>query len=85
MIETIFNHINSMAKDIAAMETLGPNPDAMMEWMIQNVRREVARGASGSPSLARETTGAARWATGTQPGALIRVTPARVVEGILEA
>ncbi|MBB98318.1 MAG: hypothetical protein CML67_02090 [Rhodobacteraceae bacterium] len=69
VIETIFNHINSMAKDIAAMETLGPNPDAMMEWMIQNVRREVARGASGSPSLARETTGAARWATGTQPGA----------------
>uniref|UniRef100_UPI003BAB8FA9 hypothetical protein n=1 Tax=Stappia sp. TaxID=1870903 RepID=UPI003BAB8FA9 len=68
VIETIFNHINSMAKDIAAMEILGPNPDAMLEWMIQNVRREVARGATGSPSLARETGPAARWATGTQPG-----------------
>lgn len=68
VIETIFNHINAMAKDIAALEILGPNPDVMLEWMIQNVRREVARGAAGSPSLARETGSAARWATGTQPG-----------------
>ncbi|GGE79025.1 hypothetical protein H1W37_19505 [Stappia taiwanensis] len=68
VIETIFNHINSMAKDIAAMETLGPNPDAMLEWMIQNVRREVAVSTTGAPSLARETGQTARWATGTQPG-----------------
>lgn len=68
VIETIFNHVNSMAKDISAMEILGPNPDAMMEWIIQNVRREVAQGTTGAPSLARESGKAERWATGAAPG-----------------
>lgn len=68
VIETIFNHINGMAKDIAALELLGPNPDAMMEWMIQNVRHEVAQRAAGSASLAKEHGKTASWAVGTSPG-----------------
>lgn len=67
VIQTVFSHINGMARDIAALEILGPNPDAMLEWMIQNVRREVAQSAAGSPSLSRQTA-AGRWATGTEPG-----------------
>ncbi|WP_057465816.1 hypothetical protein [Pseudovibrio sp. POLY-S9] len=68
VIQTIFEHINSMAKDIAAMEQLGPNPNAMMEWIVQNVRHEIAKSDVGQPSLAKEASSLGRWARGTSPG-----------------
>ena len=47
-IGSIFNHINSMARDIAAMERFGPNPDATVEWLKQAVQVDVGKRQSGA-------------------------------------
>jgi hypothetical protein len=39
----MFQHIRGMTRDIAAMERLGPNPNATVEWLKQVVRSEVAK------------------------------------------
>jgi hypothetical protein len=52
VVQAIFGHINTMAKDIAAMELLGPNPAAMVEWMKQVVAREFGRKAAGKANKA---------------------------------
>lgn len=49
--KAIFQHINGMARDIAAMETLGPNPAATVEWLKQIVTIEAAKAIDGRPSL----------------------------------
>lgn len=36
----MMGHINMMAKDIAALEILGPNPNGMVEWMRQAVMKQ---------------------------------------------
>ena len=53
VVEAIFNHVNGMAKDIAAMELLGPNPAAMVEWMKQVTAREYGLLEAGMPSMAQ--------------------------------
>lgn len=68
-VQAMFRHINGMAKDIAMMEVLGPNPAAMVLWMKQNVRVEVARMDLGLPSNAKFAGELAKWARGTAPGA----------------
>lgn len=45
---TMMEHINAMAKDIAAMEVLGPNPDATIAWVKQIVEKEGQAIAAGS-------------------------------------
>lgn len=50
-IKALFDHINGLAHDIAAMETLGPNPSAMVEWIKQAVKLEAAKSIEGKPSL----------------------------------
>lgn len=47
-IGSIFNHINGMAEDIAAMERFGPNPDATIEWLKQAVRVNIGKQQAGS-------------------------------------
>lgn len=49
-----FEHIKGMARDIAAMETFGPNPQAMVEWMKQAVRAEIGKKQAGISSLAKK-------------------------------
>lgn len=71
VIQTVFEHINSMAKDIAAMEKFGPNPDAMVAWMTQVVRHEIAQADLGKPSFARPTSTIKGWAEAKgNPGAI---------------
>jgi hypothetical protein len=53
VVQAIVNHVNGMAKDIAAMEILGPNPSAMVEWIRQVVEIEYGKRAAGQASLAR--------------------------------
>lgn len=48
---TMMNHIRGMARDIAALEVLGPNPSATVEWLIQTVENQQARATVGKPSL----------------------------------
>jgi hypothetical protein len=50
-LKAIFEHINGMARDIAAMEQFGPNPNATMEWLKQIVQVEAAKSITGQPSL----------------------------------
>lgn len=55
----MMGHINMMARDIAAMEVLGPNPAGTVEWLKQAVRREAELKAVGKPSkLAGKADGA---------------------------
>src|SRR5690606_36460825 len=50
-VRAVFDHINGMAKDIAALEVLGPNPNATVEWLKQIVQSEAAKAIAGKPSL----------------------------------
>lgn len=56
VVQAIFGHINGMARDIAAMEVLGPNPSAMVEYMKQAVALEIGKLETGKPSLAKGAT-----------------------------
>jgi len=47
----IFSHVNSMARDIAAMEIFGPNPNAMIEWLKQVVQSEAGKAQLSQQSL----------------------------------
>lgn len=68
-VQAIFRHINGMTRDIAAMEVLGPNPSAMVEWLIQGVRSELARADVGRGAQAKLQGEIAKWGRGTAPGA----------------
>lgn len=46
----MMGHINMMARDIAAMEVLGPNPAGTIEWLKQAVQREAQMAAAGKPA-----------------------------------
>ena len=48
---TMMGHINVMARDIAAMEVLGPNPAATLEYMKQLVKAEKAKAISGRTNI----------------------------------
>ncbi|ESY10489.1 MULTISPECIES: hypothetical protein [unclassified Mesorhizobium] len=56
IVQAIFGHINGMARDIAAMEVLGPNPTAMVEYMKQAVAHEIGKLETGKPTLAKGAT-----------------------------
>ena len=47
---TMMTHVNLMARDIAAMEILGPNPGATVEWLRQIVQQEAAKATNGDPA-----------------------------------
>jgi hypothetical protein len=53
VVQAVFNHVNSMARDIAAMEILGPNPSAMVEYLKQVVALEVGKRETGQASLSK--------------------------------
>lgn len=46
-ISSVFNHINGLSRDIAAMERFGPNPDATIEWMKQVIRQDIGEKQTG--------------------------------------
>jgi hypothetical protein len=47
----LMSHIHGLAKDIAALEVLGPNPHATVTWMKQVVEGEIAKAQLGQPTL----------------------------------
>ena len=49
--EVMMTHIRGMARDIAAMEILGPNPGTTIEWLKQTVQAEQAKAITGKASL----------------------------------
>lgn len=63
-IGAIFNQINSVARDIAAMERFGPNPDAAIEWIKQAVQVNIGRQQAGALDVAGKPPGmsASKWA-----------------------
>ncbi|WP_127523670.1 hypothetical protein [Mesorhizobium sp. Z1-4] len=46
----MMGYLNVMSRDIGAMEILGPNPDAMIEFVKQFVMREAQLKAAGKPA-----------------------------------
>lgn len=63
-ISSIFSHINGMARDIAAMERFGPNPDAAIEWLKQAVQVDIGKQQAGMIDTAGKPPGlsAIKWA-----------------------
>ena len=47
----MMQHIEGLSKDVAALEVLGPNPNATVEWMKQVAGQEAAKAHLGEPSL----------------------------------
>ncbi|WAC26345.1 hypothetical protein [Ancylobacter sp. SL191] len=59
---TMMSHINLMARDVAALEILGPNPDATLEWLKQIIRQEAGLAQKGGATLTTASPlGAAAW------------------------
>jgi len=54
VIQAVFNHVNGLARDIAAMEMLGPNPAAMVEYLKQVTALEIGKREADLPTLAAE-------------------------------
>lgn len=50
-IQALVQHVKGMTRDIAAMERLGPNPGATIEWLKQVVQSEIGKHQTGKPSL----------------------------------
>ena len=53
IVQAAVHHIDTMARDIGAMEILGPNPAAMVEWMKQVVEQDVSRMKLGQPAITK--------------------------------
>lgn len=49
----MMGHVHGLAKDTAALEILGPNPTATVEWLKQMVEAEGAKAVLGEPTLFR--------------------------------
>ena len=49
----MMNHVHSLARDVAALEVLGPDPDATVAWMQSVIRQEAGRHWAGKSSLFR--------------------------------
>jgi hypothetical protein len=45
--QTMMRHVNVMARDIAALEVLGPDPRGMLNWMVGTVQQESRRSLAG--------------------------------------
>lgn len=52
-VAAVFKHLRSISADTAAMEILGPHPEATLEWMSQVQKSEAAKFIEGNPSLYR--------------------------------
>lgn len=46
----MMGHVNMMARDIAAMEILGPNPNTTIEWLKQLISKEANNKAASKPN-----------------------------------
>lgn len=64
--EAMMGHIHGLAKDVAALEILGPNPAATIEWLRQVAQSEAAKAETGAPSLSGGISG--RTASGRLAG-----------------
>ena len=53
----MMGHVNMMARDIAHMERLGPNPNATIEWLKQSIRKEASNAENGKPARWRGGAG----------------------------
>lgn len=51
MYSTMTHHLDAMASEIARLEVLGPNPDAMVRYMSDLVKREAAMQGKPTPGL----------------------------------
>lgn len=50
VFDSMMGHTNGLARDVAAMQRLGPNPGATVQWLKQIVQQEGARHLAGEPS-----------------------------------
>lgn len=58
--DAMMSHLKGLAKDVATLETLGPNPSAMVEWMKQVAQQEAAKAAVGEPSIHAGASGSTK-------------------------
>ena len=49
LVDVMFSHLRGMAKDISAMQELGPNPSVTIDWIKQTIAREQRLASEGNP------------------------------------
>lgn len=55
MFGTLISHFDTIAKDVALIEILGPNPDAMVRWMADTVRKDFRTRGKAMPNVRLKT------------------------------
>lgn len=56
--DAMVGHIDAMARDIALMDVLGPNPDATVRWLTDRVKKDAALSPDPSTSILDRARGA---------------------------
>ncbi len=51
MYSNMTHHLDAMASEIARLEVLGPNPDAMLRFMVDSVKKDAALAGEKAPAL----------------------------------
>lgn len=57
VFDAMMDHIHVLARDVATLEVLGPNPNATVTWMRDVIKQEKGRADVGQPSLYRVKVG----------------------------
>ncbi|MGI9491369.1 MAG: hypothetical protein ACR2QF_02980 [Geminicoccaceae bacterium] len=52
---TLISHFDTIAKDVALIEVLGPNPDAMVRWISDTVQQDFRIRGEDAPSIKLKT------------------------------
>ena len=58
--DAMMAHVSGMARDTAAIEVLGPNPEATIRWIKESLIQHHQTGPEASPRLAQRAEGAAK-------------------------
>lgn len=78
IIDTMFSHINGMARDIGALETFGPNPELMFRNMIAEAHKEAVMADPASKNSIDRTLNRTNSLFETTIGSYTPVVPSRV-------
>src|SRR5690606_33069659 len=56
--DAMMGHVDAMSRDIAAMEILGPNPEATVKWLGDSLIASAQRGDADARTIGRAEAGA---------------------------
>ncbi|SOE49132.1 hypothetical protein [Orrella dioscoreae] len=81
MLQTLLSHVDRMARDVALVESLGPNPNLMMRYWTDAARRQMTEAAPGRADAIEAETSKLETLYNEVSGAQKTVGSVRVAEG----